>query len=88
VVVRGEITHNLGAWLMGGDPMALSLLLKYSGPRIKKRLRIPPRWQADISAGDVLAVTYWEAFLHKRNDEPILEGIRSVASSSRPKKLG
>jgi len=46
-----------------GDADALSALLTEFGPRIEQALRIGRRWRNVIDAGDVMQITYLEAFL-------------------------
>jgi len=48
---------------VAGDRDALGALLERYGPAVEQRLRVGPRWQGLIEAGDVMQVTYVEAFL-------------------------
>jgi RNA polymerase sigma-70 factor (ECF subfamily) len=46
-----------------GDVEALSALLAFHGPQIERGLKIGRQWQAVLESGDVMQVTYLEAFL-------------------------
>lgn len=46
-----------------GDPAALDSLLRTYGPQVHRKLQIDPLWQSSLDAGDVMQVTYLEAFL-------------------------
>lgn len=46
-----------------GDTDSLSALLSFYGPRVERRLEIGRHWRAMLEPGDVMQVTYLEAFL-------------------------
>lgn len=53
-----------------GSTEALSELLRRHGPSVQQSLQIGAIWQAAIDAGDVMQVTYLEAFLQIANFDP------------------
>ena len=61
---------------VAGDREALTQLLERHGPRVRRNLEhgIPPRWQAVMSADDVMQETYIDAFLDVSRFEPRGEG--------------
>lgn len=48
---------------VGGDAEAVSALLERFGPEIEERLQISRKWRAVLEPGDVMQVTYLEAFM-------------------------
>jgi len=46
-----------------GDADAISRLLSIAGPRVEQSLKIGRRWRQSFEAGDVMQITYLEAFL-------------------------
>lgn len=48
---------------MRGDADALSTLLAFFGPRVEAGLRIGRSWRPFLEPGDVMQITYLEAFL-------------------------
>ncbi len=55
---------------VAGDTEALSALLKLHGPTVERALQINPVWRALLEPGDVMQVTYLEAFLQIRTFDP------------------
>ena len=55
--------HLALARAIEGDRDALVALLERHGPAVEQSLSIGPRWQGLIDPGDVMQVTYIEAFL-------------------------
>lgn len=53
----------LVARAVGGDADALSQLLEKYGPDVEERLQIARKWRPVLEPGDVMQVTYLEAFL-------------------------
>lgn len=53
----------LVAQAVSGDADALSALLAEFGPRVERQLQVGRTWQSQIDAGDVMQITYLEAFL-------------------------
>jgi len=54
-------------WLasaVAGDRDALGRLLERYGPAVAANLQIGARWRGSLDAGDVMQVSYIEAFLH------------------------
>lgn len=49
---------------VAGDRDALGALLLRHGPVVEEQLRIGNRWRGMLDSGDVMQVTYVEAFLH------------------------
>ena len=48
---------------ISGDTKALSALLAHYGPRVQQGLQIGRQWQGVLESGDVMQITYLEAFL-------------------------
>ncbi len=48
---------------VSGDTDSLSALLSFYGPRVEQRLEIGRHWRAMLEPGDVMQVTYLEAFM-------------------------
>jgi RNA polymerase sigma-70 factor (ECF subfamily) len=61
--VKNQLSEDLVALAVQGDVDALSELLARHGPHVEQTLRIGKVWQAFIDPGDVMQVTYLEAFL-------------------------
>lgn len=63
---------NLLDLAVGGDSDALARLLEQDGPEVRRRLtgEIPARWQAVLSADDVMQETYIDAFLDVSHFHP------------------
>ena len=57
---------QLLARAVSGDSDALTSLLKFHGPSVRRRLSISPTWQSLLDVDDVMQVTYMEAFLRIR----------------------
>lgn len=55
--------RDLVAKAVAGEADALSSLLEVYGPQIEQQLRVGRPWQAVLEPGDVMQVTYLEAFL-------------------------
>lgn len=55
--------RDLVARAVAGEADALSALLETYGPQVEQQLRVGRPWQAMLEAGDVMQVTYLEAFL-------------------------
>lgn len=53
-----------------GDHDALGELLKRHGPAIEAKLRIGSQWRDALDAGDVMQITYLEAFFQIRGFDP------------------
>jgi RNA polymerase sigma-70 factor (ECF subfamily) len=53
----------LAAKAVAGDGDALSALLEHFGPQVESALHVGRRWRSAIDVGDVMQVTYLEAFL-------------------------
>lgn len=58
-----EQVQGLAVKAVEGDADALATLLGHFGPQVESALRVGRRWQSAIDAGDVMQVTYLEAFL-------------------------
>lgn len=54
---------SLVAGAVSGNPDALSRLLEKYGPEIEDRLQIARKWRPVLEPGDVMQVTYLEAFM-------------------------
>ena len=54
---------SLVAKAVGGDTAALSQLLENYGPETEERLQIARKWRPVLDPGDVMQVTYLEAFM-------------------------
>src|SRR5262244_2160831 len=55
---------------VGGDRDALVDLLDRHGPAVERSLRIGAGWRGRLDAGDVMQVTYLEAFLRISSFDP------------------
>ncbi len=53
-----------------GDRDALVALLERHGPAVERGLRVGPRWRRALDVGDVMQVTYLEAFLRIGTFDP------------------
>lgn len=60
---------------VAGDKDALVELLQVFGPDVERRLVLSRKWQGQLDAGDVMQVTYLEAFAHIGEFDP----VRAVA---------
>ncbi|HUN80078.1 MAG TPA: sigma-70 family RNA polymerase sigma factor [Phycisphaerae bacterium] len=60
---KSQTTEDLVRSAIGGDMEALTELLSRHGPRVEEALRIGKLWQNSIDPGDVMQVSYLEAFL-------------------------
>jgi RNA polymerase sigma-70 factor (subfamily 1) len=60
---KSHSTDALVAQAVQGDVDSLSELLSRFGPEVEQALRVGKLWQTFIDAGDVMQVTYLEAFL-------------------------
>jgi len=72
---------------VGGDTEALSALLLEHGPTIERGLRIDRAWQAVLEPGDVMQITYLEAFLRigcfdPQRSEPFASWLRRIAENN------
>lgn len=70
-----------------GDADALADLLAFFGPQIEATLEIGNRWQSNLDAGDVMQVTYIEAFLQIARFDParsssFLAWLRTIAANN------
>lgn len=61
--VQRSADEVLVAKAVEGDADALSALLAVYGPRVEAGLRVGRRWRHAIDPGDVMQVTYLEAFM-------------------------
>lgn len=80
-------TQALVAQAVSGNGDAISTLLKRFGPAVEQQLKIERRWQHAIDAGDVMQVTYLEAFLRIRLFRPEQAGsfegwLRRIAENN------
>jgi len=55
--------RDLVARAVAGEADALGSLLESFGPQVEQQLRIGKPWQAVLETGDIMQVTYLEAFL-------------------------
>jgi len=61
--MNAEQANSMVTKAVGGDADALGELLEHFGPQVGAALRVGRRWQSMIDIGDVMQVTYLEAFL-------------------------
>ena len=70
-----------------GDQGALRALLLQFGPEIERALDIQPKWRSVLDPGDVMQITYLEAFLHidrfdPERGEPFVHWLRRIAENN------
>jgi RNA polymerase sigma-70 factor (ECF subfamily) len=70
-----------------GDSEALRMLLLRFGPEIERGLEIHPKWRSVLEPGDVMQITYLEAFLHidrfdAQRGEPFVHWLRRIAENN------
>jgi RNA polymerase sigma-70 factor (ECF subfamily) len=83
-------TQALAAKAVAGDADALSALLEHVGPQVENALHIGRRWRSAIDVGDVMQVTYLEAFLQISRFDPVrspgsagfLRWLRTIAANN------
>lgn len=63
---------------VAGDRDALGELLEQHGPAVESRLHIGLRWRGLLDAGDVMQVTYIEAFLRVGSFDPARANLFSA----------
>jgi len=79
--------RTLAARAAGGDADALSALLAHFGPEVEAALHIGRRWRSVIDVGDVMQVTYLEAFMQIGRFDPargipFLRWLRTIAANN------
>jgi RNA polymerase sigma-70 factor (ECF subfamily) len=70
VGIKDTTSESLVGSAVEGDADALSELLARHGPRIQDELKIGRLFQSSLDPGDVMQVTYLEAFLQIRRFRP------------------
>lgn len=61
--MEADVQSALVGRAVRGDADALSTLLAHFGPRVESTLRVGRNWRPLLDAGDVMQITYLEAFL-------------------------
>lgn len=80
----------LAAKAASGDADALSILLQHFGPQVEAALHVGRRWRSAVDPGDVMQVTYLEAFLQIGRFDParspgdtgFLRWLRTIAANN------
>lgn len=81
------LVTNLVMRAVQGDADGLSELMAIYGPRIESNLKINRTWRTMIEPGDVMQITYLEAFLQIGNFQPVHTGsfegwLRRIAENN------